>query len=130
MAKLQNKIPYAVRQAQELDGIPYTTHGSKWIAGPCDGICWWTNGFWPGTMWQMYLMTGDEQYAAEAQRSELLLDTAFLDFDHLHHDVGFMWRLSAAAQYDLTGNRRSYDRAMQAATILAGRYNPLGFIRA
>lgn len=130
MDKLQNKIPYAVRQAQELDGIPYTTHESKWVVGPCDGICWWTNGFWPGTMWQMYLMTSDEQYAAEAQRSELLLDAAFLDFDHLHHDVGFMWRLSAAAQYDLTGNRRSYDRAMQAATILAGRYNPLGFIRA
>ncbi len=128
--KLKVKMPYAMAQAQKLDGIPYTTRGKEWLPGPCDGICWWTNGFWSGEMWQMYLLTGDQRYADEARRGEDLLDAAFEDFHHLHHDAGFMWRLSAGAQFDLTGNQRSYDRAMQAATILAGRYNPLGFIRA
>ncbi len=129
-AKLEKKMPYAIEKAQGLDGIPYTTKEAEWRPGPFDDICWWTNGFWSGAMWQMYLLTGDEQYAREAQRGEELLDAAFLDHPHLHHDVGFMWRLSAAAQYDLVGCQRSYDRAMQAANLLAGRYNPLGFIRA
>lgn len=130
VAKLKQKMPYAIEQAQKLEGIPYTTKGNEWLPGPCDGICWWTNGFWSGAMWQMYLLTSDERYADEARRGEDLLDAAFEDFHHLHHDAGFMWRLSAGAQYDLTGSQRSYDRAIQAATILAGRYNPLGFIRA
>lgn len=130
VAKLKHKMPYAIEQAQKLDGVPYTTNSREWLPGPFDGICWWTNGFWSGAMWQMYLMTGDEGYAAEARRGEEMLDAAFADFHHLHHDAGFMWRLSAGAQYDLTGDQRSYDRAIQAATILAGRYNPLGFIRA
>lgn len=128
--KLIRKMPYALEKAQSLDGIPYTTKGNEWQAGPFDGICWWTNGFWSGTMWQMLLMTKDERYRIEAQRAETLLDAAFDDFKHLHHDCGFMWRISAAAQFDLLGTERSYDRAMEAAAILAGRFNPLGFIRA
>ena len=130
VGKLRRKMPFAIAQAQKLDGIPYTTNGQEWLTGPFDGICWWTNGFWSGAMWQMYLMTGEEQYAREAQRGEDLLDAAFLDFHHLHHDTGFMWRPSAAAHYDLLGGEKSYDRAMEAAVILAGRFNPLGFIRA
>lgn len=128
--KLTCKMLHAVEKAQSLDGIPYTTGDGKWKTGPFDGICWWTNGFWSGAMWQMYLMTGLEVFSREACRAEDMLDEAFADFHHLHHDAGFMWRLSAAVQHDLTGSQRSYDRAMQAATILAGRYNPLGFIRA
>jgi len=45
--------------------------------------------------------------------------------------VGFMWMNSAVMDYQLTKNARSKTRAMHAATILAGRYNPRGqFIRA
>lgn len=128
--QLRRKMPYAMEKARELDGIPYTTKGSAWQTGPFDGICWWTNGFWPGAMWLMYQMTGENCYLAEALRAEEMLDAAFADFDHLHHDVGFMWRLSAAASADLTGNAKSRTRAMLAATLLAGRYNPQGFIRA
>lgn len=128
--KLQKKMPYAVEKAQQLQGIPYTTQHGEWLPGPFDGICWWTNGFWSGTMWQMFLMTGDARYATEAKRCEGLLDVAFADFPHLHHDVGFMWRLSSAVSADLTGDEASRNRAMLAANLLAGRFNPLGFIRA
>lgn len=128
--KLHRKMLYAVEKAQVLDGIPYTTRDGEWLTGPFDGICWWTNGFWSGAMWQMYRMTGDERYTKEAARGEKLLDAAFEEYWHLHHDVGFMWRLSSAAAYDLTGNEVSRKRAMIAANLLAGRYNPLGFIRA
>jgi unsaturated chondroitin disaccharide hydrolase len=42
-----------------------------------------------------------------------------------------MWLHSAAANYRLTGNKDSRRRALHAANLLAGRYNPAGkFIRA
>lgn len=128
--KLQAKIPYAIEKAQSLDGMPYTVENCEWRTGPMDGICWWTNGFWPAQMWQMYLMTGDAQYLREANRAEDMLDEAFVAFDGLHHDVGFMWRISAGVNYDLTGQDKSRRRALHAANLLAGRFNPAGFIRA
>ena len=53
------------------------------------------------------------------------------NFDALHHDVGFMWSLSAVADYKITGNEKSKARAMHAATVLAGRFNHVAkYIRA
>ena len=37
----------------------------------------------------------------------------------LHHDVGFMWRPTAAADYDLTHIKESRKRALHAANLLA-----------
>ncbi len=128
--RLRRKMPAALKKAEGLDFIPYTVRNGAWAPGPMDGISWWTNGFWPGEMWAMYRLTGEDAYRAEAERAEKMLDEAFREFDHLHHDVGFMWLLSAGANYRLTGNRASLRRMMLAATLLAGRFNPLGFIRA
>lgn len=130
LPKLADKMAFARERAKGLAFIPYTTEGKSWQPGPIDGICWWTNGFWPGLMWQMYLQTGDAAYRAEAEHAEEMLDAAFADYDHLHHDVGFMWLLSAGANYRLTGADASRKRAQLAANLLAGRYNPNGFIRA
>ncbi len=126
--KIERKMPYARGKAEGLDFIPYTTKGGEW-ANP-NGIIWWTNGFWPASMWQMYLQTGDEAYRAEAERAEGMLDVALHDIDQLHHDVGFLWLLSSGVNYRLTGSDMSRRRALWAAHVLAGRFNPLGFIRA
>ena len=128
--KLIRKMPMALKKAQGLDFIPYTVKDGQWQPGPFDGICWWTNGFWPGEMWEMYRLTGDAVYRAEAERAEKMLDDAFTDYDHLHHDVGFMWLISSGADFRMTGNDLSRKRTMLAANLLAGRFNPLGFIRA
>lgn len=130
LLKLKQKIPCGIEKAQGLDYIPYTVENGQWKMGPMDGICWWTNGFWPALMWQMYEMTREEQYLLEARRAQDMLDRAFADFFHLHHDVGFMWRISSGFDYDLTGSPQNRDRALFAANLLAGRYNPNGFIRA
>ncbi len=91
----------------------------------------WTVGFWPGTLWLMYLDTKNEKYRKIAEELEARLDKAFEDFIFIHHDVGFMWSLTAVADYKITGNERSRARALHAATILAGRYNFVGkYIRA
>lgn len=127
---LKKKMPFALEKAQGLDFIPYTVKDGTWAPGQCDGICWWTNGFWPAEMWAMYRMTGDDRYKREAERAEAMLDEAFRDYDHLHHDVGFMWLISSGVNFRITGNDMSRKRTLLAANLLAGRFNPAGFIRA
>lgn len=110
-------------------GFPYTTKDGKYINEHNDS--WWTNGFWAGIMWLMYQQTGDETYRKIAEGSEEMLDKPMQDFNGLHHDVGFMWLLSAVANYRLTGNELSKTRGMHVATLLAGRFNAQAkFIRA
>lgn len=95
-----------------------------------NGLCWWTNGFWAGMMWQMYKDTGDARYAGIARYTERRLDECFQSYCGLHHDVGFMWLPSAVADYRLTGDADARRRGLHAASLLAGRFNPSGFIRA
>ena len=37
-------------------------------------ICWWTNGFWGGIMWQMFSLTGEKLYEETAKKLEEKLD--------------------------------------------------------
>lgn len=128
LAKLKEKMPYGIEKANEVPFVPYTVKDGQWAEGR--NICWWTNGFWPASMLQMYDMTGEEQYLAEARRMEDMLDGAFQNFYGLHHDVGFMWRISSGFDYEMTGDEKNRKRALLAANLLAGRFNPNGFIRA
>ena len=118
-SRLGDHIPYIPREGHYRD------------LDTSEGIFWWTNGFWPGMLWQMYHATGDELFRKTAEAVEKRLDKALEGFEGLHHDVGFMWLHTAVANYRLTGNMDSRRRGLHAANILAGRYNPAGkFIRA
>lgn len=113
------------------DQIPYRTEGGRFDDQTEKDICWWTNGFWPGILWLAHRQTNQQHYADLAVRVEKKLDQAFLDFYGLHHDVGFMWQLSAVANYKLTGDQAAAKRGYLAASILASRFNQAGsFIRA
>lgn len=113
------------------DRIPYIAENGVYKEDKSEtDIVWWTNGFWPGLMWQMYHAEGDDKYKRAAEGVETKLDRAFDIYTGLHHDVGFMWLHSAVADYRITGNVRSGARGLHAAHLLAGRYNPRGkFIR-
>ena len=113
------------------DKIPYIAEGGVYREDKAQtDIVWWTNGFWPGMLWQMYHATGEEKYKVAANGVEDKLDQAFDKYTGLHHDVGLMWLHSAVANYRSTGNERSLARGLHAAHLLAGRYNPRGkFIR-
>ena len=125
--KLDRKMRYAAGKAKQVSWIPYTTENRQWKE---NRIGWWTNGFWPAHMWQMYRMTGEEHYREEAIRTEEMLDEALQDFRNLSHDVGFMWLIQSGVRYAMEKNRDSYDRTLYAAHMLASRFNPNGFIRA
>ena len=107
-ARFEHKLR-AVRE-RSADKIPNRAvngvHNNKADGGsytPDDGICWWTNGFWAGMLWQAYHATHDDRYAEIARYTERRLDEAFNIYLGLHHDVGFMWLPSAVADYRLTG---------------------------
>lgn len=135
--KIEKKMSIVSKRSQ--DKIPSTSingvHDDKSVINinnkECDGIDWWTNGFWGGIQWLLYNATREEQYLKTANNVENALDNCFERFYGLHHDVGFMWLHTAVANYKLTGNYKSRKRALMAATLLAGRFNPKGrFIRA
>ncbi|WP_242550771.1 glycoside hydrolase family 88 protein [Enterococcus hulanensis] len=125
--KIDQKLTVeAKRQGGKIPYIPdeQTGHYEDDL-GTSDPV-WWTNGFWPGMMWQMYHATEKELYKNTAELNEAALDKAFEIYTGLHHDVGFMWLHTAVANYRITGNERSKARGLHAAHLLAGRYNPRG----
>lgn len=118
------KIP-----ARAIDGL-HDNYADGREFPPDSGLSWWTNGFWAGILWQAYSSTGRKEYAETARFTERKLDECFQSYLGLHHDVGFMWMPSAVADYRMTGNAGSRRRGLHAANLLAGRFNPAGFIRA
>ena len=130
LQKVTEKMKVVRERAQKK--IPFTSKGGVYDdhSGEKE-INWWTNGFWGGMMWQLYQETGDPRYMEIARYSEEALDLCFEQFMGLHHDVGFMWMPTAVADYRKTGNSDGRRRGLHAATLLAGRFNPVGrFIRA
>lgn len=94
-------------------------------------LSFWTNGFWPGMLWQMYNATGDESYRTAAEGVESRLKELLTTYEMLDHDIGFLFLPSAVANYRKTGNAESRRSGLHAANLLAGRFNPVGnFIRA
>ncbi|MDL2301076.1 glycoside hydrolase family 88 protein [Lachnospiraceae bacterium OttesenSCG-928-D06] len=98
---------------------------------PQDGIHIWTNGFWPGMLWQMYHVTHKETLKELAETLGERLGQGLSQYDKLTHDVGFIHSLASVTEYKTTGSPTARSRALQAAGVLAGRFNPQGkFIRA
>ena len=128
--KVKNKLRGSIAPAAAADIIPYKSENGKWIESPYDGNSWWTGGFWPGLMWQLYAQSGEEIFRTEARRVQELLAEQFRVFDELNHDVGFMYLLSCGADAKLTGDAQAATDTLHAASLLMGRFNPTGFIRA
>ena len=111
--------------------IPYTTKDGVFDDRGKTEICWWTNGFWGGMMWQLYYATREPVYLENALATEIKLDANLMNRQGMDHDSGFKWLPTSVAHYHMTGDMASRNRALLAADNLAGRFNPVGrFIRA
>ncbi|MCD7784472.1 MAG: glycoside hydrolase family 88 protein [Oscillospiraceae bacterium] len=111
--------------------IPYTTFDGHFDDTSKNSICWWTNGFFSGMMWQMYHYTGEKLYRELAEDIEKKLDENFMLPWGMDHDSGFKWLPTAVAHCKVDWNEKSFNRGLIAAENLAGRFNPNGsFIRA
>lgn len=127
--KIDQKLKQVVPRTKGK--IPGTTSNGVYDDMGIKSVNFWTNGFWSGIMWLMYVGTKDDMYLDAAQESEAMLDKAFENFDDINHDVGFLWHISSGVNYKITGNKASRTRALYAASLLASRYNLNGkYIRA
>lgn len=128
--KIKKKM--AVVAERNRHKIPYTTENG--VYNDCSqggAICWWTNGFYGGMMWQLYHATKQEMYKEIALEIEEKLDENLMTYWGMDHDSGFRWLPTAVANYRTTGSEEGYNRGRLAADNLAGRFNLAGhFIRA
>lgn len=118
-AKAQLDYLIKASEANDTLRIPSTFRNGEIDFVPTDD---WVSGFFAGTLWYMYELTGEEYYAEQAQKhTEILHDIQFLKW---HHDVGFM-------VYDSYGNGlrlkniEGYDTVLvNTAKSLATRFRP------
>jgi len=102
----------------------YDPDAGEWIT---DGE--WTEGFWTGILWWLYLYSRDQEMAGLAMQYTGLLAERKENFSD--HDLGFLFYHSCVMAYLITGNTEITGAALSAAERLAERFNPRGrFIRA
>ncbi len=83
----------------------------------------WCSGFWPGILWNLFAVTGrnDWKIAAEKYTARLTPVVNHAGFDH---DLGFMVFNSLGRGYQLTKNETYHQLLLAAADSLATLYNP------
>lgn len=82
----------------------------------------WTSGFFPGSLWYLYELTGDEKWIEPATIQTEALDT--IQYFTNNHDVGFMIGCSYGNALRLTGKEEYKEIIIQAARSLSTRFNP------
>ncbi len=82
----------------------------------------WTSGFFPGSMWYLYELTGDEKWKTLGAKYTEALDT--VQYLTNHHDVGFMIGCSYGNGLRLTENEAYKKVIVQAAKSLSTRFKP------
>lgn len=128
LEKVKEKLEWVTDEVDFL--YPHNTVNGLYKNGHC-GYDNWTNGFYGGIIWYMYLLTKDEKYLNIGKKCSAQFDRILEEYMPLHHDVGFQFLDTNVADYIITGDEKAKVRALHAANVLAGRFNPVGkFIRA
>lgn len=88
----------------------------------------WCTGFYPGELWYMYQLTGDEYWKKQAVQNTWMLEQ--VQYHSGSHDIGFMVGCSFGKAYEATGEKRYRDILLQSARTLTTRFNSaVGCIR-
>jgi len=85
------------------------------VAGPD-----WTSGFFPGTLWYMYELTGIETWKERAVSYTALLEKE--QYNASNHDVGFRMYCSYGNALRLSGDEDYIPVLVQSAKTLISRY--------
>lgn len=85
----------------------------------------WTSGFYPGTMWLMYELTGDSAWRSYAKKYTEAIDS--VKYLTWHHDVGFMIQASFGNGLRL-GEDKYKEVIVEAARSLSTRFRPVAGI--
>ncbi len=82
----------------------------------------WTSGFFPGSLWYMYELTGDTLWRTKAVRYTEGMER--IKYYTGNHDIGFMIFCSFGNGLRLTGKESYKDVIVTAAQTLTKRYRP------
>ena len=118
-AARQVELQYDSLIAQKSLKSPQTYQNGKYYYCPYEA---WISGFFPGSLWYLYELTGDPKWKSRAtEQTERLERIQNLTSDH---DIGFRMGCSYGNGYRITGNPTYPDVLIQSARSLATRFQP------
>jgi rhamnogalacturonyl hydrolase YesR len=117
---IQDQYSNILEVSDDLTAIPRRIDENGALVST--GIYDWTSGFFAGSLWYIYELTGDEKWKEEAIKWTETLDT--IQYWSGNHDVGFMINCSYGNGLRLTGNEAYKSVLIQTAESLIKRYNP------
>ena len=86
----------------------------------------WMTSFWTGQLWLAYAVTGDDEFRHAAERHLASFEDRLVKRIGESHDLGFLYTLSARAQWQLTGDPAARQLGIDAAERLITRFHPKG----
>lgn len=115
-AQIGNEIKTIEESGKVLNPVTLKKDGSVFYCGYAD----WRSGFFPGSVWYLYELTGDETLFPLAQKYTESIEEA-KNLSH-HHDVGFIIECSFGNGLRLS-NKKEYENVIvQAAKSLSTRF--------
>ena len=82
----------------------------------------WCSGFFPGSIWLTYKLTGDQKWLPLAEKYTEALDS--VKYLKWHHDVGFMIGCSYLNGYRFADKKEYKDVIIETAKSLSTRFRP------
>ena len=114
------QLDLLIDEAYKNNGIPRTVNENGktiFIGNNFD----WTEGFFPGTLWNAYTVSGNDEYKKAAEYFQnKFIDHRFLTY---YHDLGFVFNNSFGAGYRKTKNEEYRQVMIDAGNSLIQRYN-------
>lgn len=116
LAQVGNQIEIIEASGEVLNPVTVRDDGSIYFCGYRD----WRSGFFPGSVWYLYELSGDTTLMEKAVKyTEAIEDAQYLTS---HHDIGFIIETSFGNGLRLTGNEAYRDIIVQSAKSLTTRF--------
>lgn len=117
--QIGNEIEVIEASGKCLNPVTLRTDGSVYYCDYAD----WRSGFFPGSVWYMYELTGDSTLLPLAAKyTDAIGEAKNLTW---HHDVGFIVNCSFGNGLRLAGTPSYKDVMVQAAKSLSTRFRPV-----
>jgi hypothetical protein len=120
-------VEFAVRQmTRSIEELSSSQHARSTRASDgtwtSSGASNWTSGFFAGTQWLLYELTGDASWRTRAEAQTAAL--AGQELNGTDHDIGFRILASYGQGHRLTGSSSYRQRILTAARTFASLYDP------
>jgi len=103
-------------------GYPVYSENGRWVDNDLGA---WARGFYPGMLWLLYQATRDLHYRNLV--TDWMDGLAEMKDDSSSFGLGLVFYPSYVIGYQITGNRKYRQVALEAAQALSERFNPVGY---